>query len=643
MIKWHLNRLKTMSALELPYRFNQLIRRKYEEYFIAGKSLYYKKEPKTTNEFLNIEWEKKDIFRSEVLIFGVKWNFNQNLINWQQDIFSGKVFPMDFAKSINIRKDPDLSAKNVWEINRLQFMPQIAINYKITNEKKYLKQFLELNTSWIDSNPYLLGVNWYSNIEINIRLINWFFCWKILDTENLKANNNEFNQFVHDKWIPSIYQHCVYSFNNPSKFSSANNHLISEYAGLFIASSLWKFNESEIWMKYARSGLENEIFKQHSKGINKEEAAEYIQFITDFFLLSTIIAKQTGKPFSEKYTQTLKEIFEYIYEFTDCKGNFPKYGDEDDGKVIFLSSDSHFNNFKSILTSASIIFNDERFKSKSAGFDLKNQVLFGAEGKQLFDQISDDKSIQHSAFYKAEGHFIFRKQIENKEIYLHFDAAPLGYLSIAAHSHSDALSFSMNINGIPVFVDSGTYSYHVAQKWRNYFVSTMAHNTICIDGKNQANQVGDTMWLDHYKCNVESIKQTDDIESVKASHTGYKKSTHSRQVTFDKKSDIFVIQDDLVITDGKIHEFKILFHLHPEMEISELSSNKIMLSHPSGILLSLTIEEFDDVMLLKGEQDPIIGWYSESFMQKKPTTVIFSTKKTNLSFQSISKIKIYDY
>ena len=39
------------------------------------------------------------------------------------------------------------------------------------------------------------------------------------------------------------------------------------------------------WLKKSRRGLEREILKQHSEnGVNKEEAAGYIQFITDFFL-----------------------------------------------------------------------------------------------------------------------------------------------------------------------------------------------------------------------------------------------------------------------------------------------------------------------------------------------------------------------
>ena len=640
---WYLDRLKTLSVYEFPYRILQIIQKLREKHFLIRKKL---KPVEYSNEkgiLPAIDFSTLEPFGTHLCIFGKNIDYFKEDINWHRDLFSGKDFTRAFSKSINIRKDHDLSAKNVWELNRLQFLPHIAINFQSTQDKKYLIEFIKINESWIDANPYLLGINWYSNIEVNIRLINWFLCWEILNVDELRAVDHDFDHFVENKWIPSIYQHCNYSYKNPSKYSSANNHLISEYAGLFIAASKWNFKESAKWLKYAQSGLEQEIILQHSSGINKEEAAEYIQFITDFFLLAYIVGENTNNPFSNRYKQTLNEIFTYIYEFTDIAGNFPKYGDEDDGKVYSFSEKPHHNNFKSLLTSGAILFHNENFKSKSAGFDLKNRLLFGDKGQTIFDKIPETTGKRGSIFYKNEGHYIFRKEENGKEIYLHFDAAPLGYLSIAAHAHADALSFLMNINGKPIFVDSGTYSYHVAKEWRNYFVSTLAHNTIGVDHQNQAKHVSDTMWLDHYLCQTLSLQQNSEFESVKASHNGYKGINHSREITFDKLSDTFLIHDDIINNDGMEHEYTILFHLHPEITITKISHNSIRLNHDTGIHITLSIEGFGDFTLAKGEENPIFGWYSDSFLQKVSTTVIYLSKKTNRSFQSVTKIKINEY
>jgi hypothetical protein len=642
MSNWYLDRLSAMSAGEIPYRLRQLVQRKYEEHFCAGRKQPGIQIP-STGKILEIQIKATKIIPAEIDIFGKILNYSQKEIKWHCDIFSGESFPLIFSKKINIRNNPDLSAKNVWEINRLQFLTHISLNYHQTGDTLYLDQFIRIMDSWIIENPYLIGINWYSNIEINIRLINWFFCWEILDVNKLAGLNPVFGKFVSEKWIPSIYQHCKYSYSNPSRFSSANNHLISEYSGLFIASSLWKFKESGLWLEYSQKGLEREIVKQHSEGINKEEAAEYIQFITDFFLLPCVVGEKTKYAFSEIYSRTLKMIFEYILEFIDIRGNYPVYGDGDDGKVVCLAPDSNFNNFISLLTSASVLYKDHRFKLKMTSFDLKNEILFGNKGRETFDSLKENTENRKSAFYKYEGHFIFRNQKEGKEIYLHFNAAPLGYLSLAAHGHADALSIIMNINGCQIIVDPGTYCYHVAKKWRNYFVSTMAHSTICIDGRNQADHAGDTIWLNHYKCHALSVKSNGTHESVSAEHNGYRRTKHLREVLFNKYERTFTINDDLTMSDDLDRECILLYHLHPDIRVDKVASNIFSLAHQTGIRLSVTIQDFPDCSIINGREDPVLGWYSDSFMQKMPTNVLYAKRTINKSFKSVTKILINEY
>ena len=95
----------------------------------------------------------------------------------------------------------------------------------------------------------------------------------------------------------------------------------------------------------------------------------------------------------------LKKICYYIYRFTDIKGNFPNYGDEDDGRVIMIEHENNHNNFKSLLTSGAIIFKDPELKSKSNGFDMKNQMLFGEAGRKSYNSIGIVKTNLKSYFY----------------------------------------------------------------------------------------------------------------------------------------------------------------------------------------------------------------------------------------------------
>jgi hypothetical protein len=622
---WYINRLKTMSFAEILYRIRQSWQKQYE--------LVTYKHRLPSSEFLGCSQSiidtslKTDIpYDNIVNIFGKHFDYGVNDIDWHRDIFTGEKFPVIFSKNINIRINPRTSAKNVWEINRLQFLVKICLNYKDTGKEEYLAQFMKILSSWIDENPYLQGINWYSNIEVNIRLINWFLCWQILKADDLIAGNRQFKDFVQSKWIPAIFCHCYYSYHNPSKYSSANNHLISEYAGLFIASSFWKFRESEKWMNYAGKGLEKEIILQHSSGINREEAAEYIQFITDFFLLSFIVGEKTGRPFPGQYKQQLFKIFCYIRDILDCNGNFPKYGDEDDGKCFIFDFSEEFNNFKSLLTSGAILFNDRGLKAKSNGFDAKNHFLFGDKGKKIFDSLPDIASDETSRFYSEEGHFIFRKRENDREIYMHFDAASLGFLSIAAHGHADALSFILNIDGHPVFIDSGTYTYHTEKEWRNYFIGTLAHNTIRINHKDQAVNGGPTLWISHYKTTIIDQESGGDSDHVKATHDGYENegASHIREITLNRLTNEFLITDTIVVMKDRIVEIEIPFHIHPDIEIAG-NGNDFTLSRKNRVKIAeFFVDEKLEPTIIRGQMNPqILGWYSGSFTKKEATNVIY--------------------
>jgi hypothetical protein len=630
---WYKNRLQTMSVPEIFYRIDQQFKKNVEK-MAPNKGSQGNDFEKVLTESFNVvenqvplilqhQFDEYDCFA----FFGSSLPIDQS-IEWHLDILSGKHFPNIFSKDIDIRSDKYGSAKVVWEINRLQFLLPIAIRYNAKRNKDDLELFIELINSWVKANPYLKGVNWYSNIEVNIRLIVWYFCWQVLwQDEKLKADK-VFTDFVTKTWLPSIYEHCIYSFNNPSKFSSANNHLVAEHSGLFVAACCWKFQESQDWKQYALNGLEKEIIKQNSKnGINKEEAAEYIQFITDFFLIPYAVGNNYGVEFSEIYKQQLYKISEYLINLLDVKNGYRKYGDEDDGKVLVVSSDPHFDNFSSILTSAAVIFGDEKFKTVDKGFDLKNWLLWGRSGFDKFNNIQLKEFQKKSAFYIQEGNFIFKKQGEgsDKEIYLHFDAAPLGYLSIAAHGHADALSIALHLDGDPILVDVGTFTYHTHKEWRNYFISTLAHNTICIDGKNQAYQAGPTMWLKHYKTDVIKAIQMDDTEMVSAKHSGYDKygCSHERTVSFNRLKEHFVI-DDEVSLNNKSHSILQPWHLHPEVEIEKLDTHIFSLKHRQGRRkIKISCDSALSIEIKRAETDPILGWYSKSFLQREPTRVIF--------------------
>ncbi len=639
-VHWYLNRLKTISSKELVFRLGQFYRSRSER-----KELHKYKKP----AFFGINCKRLlYIDRPEELrtdpradIFGTVFH-PETIRDWHQDVSSGKRFPLSYSRVINMRNDHYGSAKHVWELNRMLFLPQLALSYRKDNNPQTLMLIIRLLRTWIRQNPYLVGINWYSNIEVNIRLINWALTWDILEMDMLAAADPEINDFVSREWIPSIYSHCVFSFKNPSLHSSANNHLISEYAGLFIAGCKWVFPESDTWTAYCKKGLEREICLQHSEnGINREETAKYIPFITDFLLLCQVFGSRSGSPLSSGYQARLYQILRYVHELLDMSGSVPVYGDEDDGRVIALNPGKGVNPYYSLLWSGAICFRDSSLlRDKSP--DQKNRLLFGEGAGVVYRALPGDLPVKTSRAFPAEGHFIFRLQkSSNDEIYFHFDAAPLGYLSIAAHGHADALSFVLHIDGFPVITDPGTYCYHTHPEWRSYFLSTKAHNTICINDQNQATFVGPTLWLDHYQTAVSDFGTSAGYDFAVAEHNGYRQfsARHRRKVEFLKDENRFLISDHIYNDGGRPLKIEMPFHFHPAVPHT-LHDRSIELKSPSGRMVRISLDPQLKWRMFKGETSPILGWYSGSFYKKEPAPVCLGTVKSSSTLHFTTVIDI---
>jgi hypothetical protein len=582
---------------------------------------------------------------NEFMIFGKALSITDP-IDFHKDIFSGKSFPMEFSKTIDMRTDRYGSAKVVWEVNRLQFLLPLLISYKSTGNRQKLDLFVSIMTAWDEQNPYLKGINWYSNIEVNIRLINWYWCWLLLENDEAWQKEEQYEAFRANTWMPLIYKHCHYSSKNPSYFSSANNHLIAEYTGLFVASTLWQFKESPRWLKRSMAGLEREILLQHSvNGVNKEEAAAYIQFITDFFLVAYIAGKHHRIEFSKEYTDRLFAICGYINDFLDIKGNIPRYGDDDDGRVILPDGNLHTNNFTSILNTGAVLFNNSAWKRENVSWDIKSQLLTThVKGKETWEKMELSKTEPGSVFYKEEGHFILRKRTgADKEIYCHFDAAPLGYLSIAAHGHADALSVILHVDGHPFLVDPGTYAYHTHSDWRKYFTSTLAHNTVAIDKADQATLAGPTLWLNHFDCKVITTTSTADKDIITASHNGYgsKGILHTRIVAFDKPANMIRLTDRIEAAHGN-YLVNLPLHLHPDVIVVSFGANTWLLKHAkTSAKVEVTFDRILTASMIHATEGQQLGWYSGSFMKKEKSSVLMGetySGKKELSLQTIIKV-----
>ena len=633
-LHWLWNRLKCMSIPELSYRIYQKGSSKLQQhgFFTANNppnpaiTLFEKKWFSVANNVnLELYTEAADkISAGSISFFSLTYTFG-DVPNWNYDVAADKKTPVSFGKGIDYRNS-DLAGdiKYVWEPNRHLHLNTLGQAFALTGDKKYSETLNKHLSSWLEQCPYPQGLNWTSSLELGIRLINWSIVW-----QQVYADNDElFKGDLKDKWLDSIYQHCHFINGHWSRHSSSNNHLIGEAAGLFIASITWPYwKESAGWRKTAQNILAEEALKQnYSDGVNKEQAISYQQFVLDFLLFSGLAARSADCDFPQSYWDNIEKMIEFIASVMDVKGNIPMIGDADDGYVSDLSQETYFCPYKSLLATGAVLFNRADFKVKVGVFDDKSKWLLGGDqAEKEFESLSYNKERLpiHSAFSEA-GYYILGTDFEKDlEIKMLVDAGSLGYLSIAAHGHADALALTLSVAGQEFLIDPGTYAYHTQKKWRDYFRGTTCHNTVCIDEVDQSVAGGNFMWTKHANAECINWTETENETIFVGKHDGYERLndpvSHNREIKLNKQQRSFFITDTLECKQG--HTAERFWHFSEKCDVSLADDGSIVAINGNQKVILKSVQKVT-ATLYRGDEDKPLGWVSRNYDVKEATTTV---------------------
>ncbi len=566
------------------------------------------------------------VIDEEFPIFGQKTGHEGSAPDWNRDPLSGIRAPLGLGKLIDHRDENSVgNIKYLWELNRhLEFLP-LALAYSSTRDRTYLAPIRLRLESWLDQCPYPRGVNWASSLELGIRLINWSLTWQLAGRAESPLFVGKAGIKLRDRWLNSIYQHVHFIHHYYSQHSSANNHLIGEAAGVFVASRTWPYwRQMAQWGARARQILIGEVAAQtHGDGVNREQAIAYQQFVLDFLLLAALAGRATGNNFPANYWQTIEKMMEFLHSAMDAEGNVPMFGDADDGYVIRLSLDPDFSPVRSLLATGAILFDRPDFAAASGNLDTKSRMLVGAANwESLCRRGKVTYSTPRNA-YPEGGYYIMRKNPgSSAEVRLIADAGPLGYLSIAAHGHADALSIVVSIAGREILVDPGTYAYHTKPIWREYFRGTGAHNTVRVDGLDQSVQGGNFMWLQHANASCLAFDSTDTGGLFVGEHDGYRRFpdpvTHRREVQM--QSTVIEVTDRLFCRGA--HEVERCWHFSEHCHVTVEGGIVVAESGPVRVTLRAA-EPVREVRLLRGSEAPPAGWVSRHFDIKVPSDSIY--------------------
>ncbi|HKY29507.1 MAG TPA: alginate lyase family protein [Pyrinomonadaceae bacterium] len=537
-----------------------------------------------------------------------------DLIDWHLEPVSGKRAPLIHWSRLNFL-DADLAGdkKVVWELNRHQYFVTLGQAYWLTGDEKYARTFINHLESWMDQNPPKLGINWASSLEVAFRSISWLWAFYFF------KDSPAFEPKTFLRAWKFLYLNALHLETYLSTYFSPNTHLTGEALGLFYVGTLLpEFKEAARWRNKGAAILVEQLPRHvKSDGVYFEQSSYYHRYTTDFYTHFLILLRANRMAVPDLVESKLIALLDHLMYIQRPDGTTPLFGDDDGGKLLMVDP-RRSNDFRGTLSTGAALFQRPDYKYVADGARLETLWLLGPEGLREFDQLETREPASQSVAFTEGGYYVMRDGWSRTSNYLWFDCGPHGMLN-CGHAHADALSFEVAVRGRSLLVDPGTYTYTGSKEERDWFRSSVAHNTLTIDRTSSSESAGPFSWKTIARCEGLNWISSELFDFVKGKHDGYSRLTqpaeHTRSILF-LKNRYWIIRDQVSAAGERQADLWFHFDSGAEPLIEAIGTNRTVV-RTSSEAEGLDINVFAGDGRWRRED----GWVSKCYGQKAPARV----------------------
>jgi Heparinase II/III-like protein/Heparinase II/III N-terminus len=416
--------------------------------------------------------------------------------DWRADPFDGTPWPAGSWR--RWERDP----KAVWELHRQQHLFALAAGAWVSGRQDWAAACKDQVLDWIARNPEGDGPGWTSAYEAAHRLVGW--AWTV------PLVMGAFTAGELERVSRSYTEQARFVAARPSRYSSANNHRLAELTGLLAASLLGVGEDrwDALWGE-----LEDEVVRQtYGDGGSREQAAGYFLYVLEILWVAGVLARAAARPLG-RIEERLTAMLAWLAVTGGDDGEPPAVGDDAEDRLLRVE-----------------YFAARRADAIAGRVDaLLQGDLTLVPRPRLRTEASD--------VLAESGYAILRSRARGEPVRLVLDVGDLGFGTLAAHGHADALSLLLDLGTRPLLRDSGTGSY-APSEGRDEFRETVAHNTVVVNGESQAEPLGPHMWGRRFRTVIHASTLAPTLDYVRASHEGYRAlradAVHTRSVTYVK-------------------------------------------------------------------------------------------------------------
>jgi len=417
-------------------------------------------------------------------------------------------------------------------IYHLNYCDFLNLDLTHTQDRPILREALHVMADWCEQNATGREVGW-EPYPLSLRIVNWlkFFLRNALHVDALGE------EAAVAKILLSLRCQALL-LERELEFHLRANHLLKNIKALMFAGGLLETRENGRWWEEGTALLKEQLTEQIlADGGHFERSPMYHAEVLEDLLDLRELISACGNSFAWKslLSEKIAEMAEFLTAILHPDGEIP------------LLNDSVFGIAR---PAAELLSLAARPKAPSGTGECKVQILL------------------------ETGYAVIRAT--SSKSCLVFDCGPLGPDYQPGHGHCDVLSYELSLHQQRVIVDTGVSTYDAGAE-RHYERSTAAHNTIRVDGVDQAEIWASFRVGRRPRVGRTESAEVDGLHFVRGEHYGYKHLgvIHSRTI-IHRPDGLWIIADSLC---GKgNHKIESFMHFHPEVSIEPCQAG--VLSHP---------------------------------------------------------------
>lgn len=514
-------------------------------------------------------------------------------VPWRRDFLDQRESGLKYFRRVpylDVRRVGD--HKIIWELNRHQHLVVLAQAWRLSGDWRFSAAITTQLRHWERENSYLRGINWTSALEVAFRVLSWIWIYHLAG----EAFEIPFRRWM----VEQIYRHGCYLEQNLSVYFSPNTHLLGEAVALAAAGRLFPaLPRSARWRELGSTITDEAMRKQvRDDGSHFEQSTYYHVYALDFFLFHLVgrapspVAGPPAGLAPPWYRDKLVRMAEYLDALVPPSGRVPFLGDDDGGRLFHPYGDRSRFALGSLATAAALL---------GRGEWLRDRQAFNEQAAWWLGPAVPAPAPVAPASVRFAGSGLCVMTAGAAHIVV--DTGEMGPGS-AGHSHADALSLTFTLGGEELLIDPGTYTYVGGDGGRDRFRGVAMHNTVQVDGLEQADPAGPFRWLDPPSVELLAWAATETEDRVDA-RCRYRGITHQRLCVFRKPDGLMVT--DRVEGPAGIHE--VVVRWHSGVPVREVSPQVFELGERARLTMSLSGKVEDD-------------WRSRAFGAKEPISTI---------------------